>query len=309
LSLMGKSNRRLLVYRDMPKVSISKSIDIILTPQFYTLLIEDLDIKFAYQARQIAPSLFDDYIEDVQGYQFVVYRVDKLWHFIAFNIDEVTSFLEERGLKKYQISKVYFAQELSGLLKDKPLEVGDSYALVNIDGIVTFISKKFLDKDIEYADISLQRVPLKHGVSIGSSYSLISFKHTVVLSALLLSFGVIYLLEAYRLKGAIAKEQERFEALLDKNPKLSSKRIRESILQKYEPIDKMERAKREALSAVSKVLSDRVYLRDLSLNDAKITATIGSDNKNNIRVISKNKNLKEFKVRREPNSIRVEREF
>ena len=309
MSLMGKSNRRLLVYRDMPKVSIGKSVDIILTPQFYTLLIEDLDIKFAYQAKQIAPSLFDDYIEDIDGYQFIVYRVDKLWHFIAFNIDEVTSFLEERGLKKYQISKVYFTQELSPLLKDRPLEVGDNYALIDIDGVVTFIPKKLLDRDIEFVDINLQNISLRHGVSIGSSYSLISFKHTVILSILLLSFGVIYLLEAYRLKGSILKEQERFEALLDKNPKLSSKRIRDSILEKYEPIDIVERKKRDALSAISKVLSNSVYLKSLSLDNRKILAIIGSDSARDIRVISNNRNLKEFKIEREPNSIRVEREF
>ncbi len=44
----------------MPDISTKKNIDIILTPQLYIFLKEDLEIKFKYQAKQIAPSLFDD---------------------------------------------------------------------------------------------------------------------------------------------------------------------------------------------------------------------------------------------------------
>ncbi len=35
LSLMGKSNNRVFVYKDMPDISTKKNIDIILTPQLY----------------------------------------------------------------------------------------------------------------------------------------------------------------------------------------------------------------------------------------------------------------------------------
>ncbi len=73
-------------------------------------------------------------------------------------------------------------------------------------------------------------------------------KHTVMLSFILLMFGAIYLLEAYRLKEAIEKEEKRVEELLDRNPRLSSNRIRKSILEKFEPIDRIERLKRESIN-------------------------------------------------------------
>jgi hypothetical protein len=296
----------------MPNIFIKKNrnFDIILTPQFYFFLEEDLEIKFTYQAKQIAPSLFDDYIEDgdEDKYQFFVYREDKKWLFFAFNIEEIFLFLESKGLKKYQIGKIYFAQELNKKLK-KPLELGEKYALVDIEGVATVIPKNILDKDVEYLNLNLNKTPLKHGVSIGSSYSLISFKHTVILSLLLLLLGGAYLMEATRLKSAIESEEAKVETLLDKNPKLSSSRIRNSILEQYEPIDRLERLKRDSISKISKVLNPNIYLEELRLNNQKISALIGSDNFRNLKMLFNNKNLKEFKIKREANSIRVEREF
>jgi len=62
----------------MEDVKEKKNIDIILSPEFYTFLKEELGIKFAYQAKQIAPSLFDDYLDDSSRYQYFVYKVDNL---------------------------------------------------------------------------------------------------------------------------------------------------------------------------------------------------------------------------------------
>jgi len=309
LSLMGKSNNRVFVYKDMPDISTKKNIDIILTPQLYIFLKEDLEIKFKYQAKQIAPSLFDDYIENEESYQFFVYKRGKFWYFFAFNIEEILSLLEEKGLKKYQIGKIYFAQELIDNLEDDAIELGDNSALIDIDEIVTFVPKKILNKDIEYLDLNLNRTSLKNGVSIGNSYSLISFKHTVMLSFILLMFGAIYLLEAYRLKEAIEKEEKRVEELLDRNPRLSSNRIRKSILEKFEPIDRIERLKRESINKISKVLSPNVYIKELSVDDKRVSALIGSNNFKYLNGLLRNKNLKDFKVKKESGSIRVEREF
>jgi len=89
--------------------------------------------------------------------------------------------VEERGLNRYQVGKIYFAQELNRYL-ESPLEIGDSYALVDIDGITTIVPKSIVDRGVEYINLDISKLPLKNGVSIGGSLSLISFKHTVTLS-------------------------------------------------------------------------------------------------------------------------------
>ena len=113
LNLMGRTNRRVLVHRDMQSITTIDSIDIILTPQFYTFLREELGVRFAYQAKQIAPSLFDDYLDMEREYQFHTYKCEEEWCFFAYSVDEIVSFLESRGVKAHQINKIFFAQELS----------------------------------------------------------------------------------------------------------------------------------------------------------------------------------------------------
>jgi len=315
LSLLGSSNSRVVLYRDMPNISIQKGrgVDILLTPQFYTSLKEDLEVKFAYQAKQIAPSLFDDYIEDIEGYQFAVYKDGKDWHFFAFNIEDIFKFVEERGLNRYQVGKIYFAQELNRYL-ESPLEIGDSYALVDIDGITTIVPKSIVDRGVEYINLDISKLPLKNGVSIGGSLSLISFKHTVTLSIILLLFAIILMVEGNRLKGAIELQEQKVEELLDKNPKLSSSRIRESILSQYEPIDREERVKRSAIGAISKAVSrnPNLYIKELSLDGRAISALIESPSGfSRLRPLFNNRYLKEqnFQIEREGSSIRLKREF
>ncbi len=304
MNLMGKSNRRLLIYRDMPNIDINGHIDIILSPQFYTFLREELGIKFTYQAKQIAPSLFDDYLEDTQNYQFFVYRDGEYWNFFAYNIDEISKFLEERGLKSYQIDKIFFAQELVEYLNSGAVELGDNLCLNSIDNIVTVVPKRLMGDDYEYN--KLKEIPLKKGISISSSFgSLIPFKYTLILTTLLFILGGIFVAEANRVKNSIRDDEEKLDLLLQRDTKLSSKRIRESILSQYEPIDKIERLKRDTLVDISKLLSITVRLKELKLNDRKISAIIETDNINQTLKKALKRKLSAKKLN--GNKIRVEK--
>ena len=56
----------------MKEHSLSHSVNIMLTPQFYTLKKEKLPVRYLYQAKKIAPSLFDGLVEDIQKYDYLV---------------------------------------------------------------------------------------------------------------------------------------------------------------------------------------------------------------------------------------------
>lgn len=305
MSLMGKSNKRLLLYKDMPNVKIKKHIDIILSPQFYTFLREELGIKFAYQAKQIAPSIFDDYLEDVENYQFFVYKNSNYWYFFAYNIDEITTFLEERGVKKYRINKIFFAQELIKYLDGSILELGENNCLIDIDNIVTVVPKKLIGD--EYQTLNLKKIPqLKHSVSISSSLgSIIPFKYTIILTTLLFILGGVFVAEGDRAKNSIRESEEKLDLLLQRDSKLNSKRIRESILAQYEPIDKIERLKRDILVDISKLLSTNSRLKELKLDDKGVSATIKTDNINQTLRVASEKGLKSRKLN--VKEIKVER--
>jgi len=294
---MGKSNPKLLVHKEMESISSNKNIDIIITPQFYFFLREELKIKLTYQAKQIAPALFDDYLDE-NNYQYYVYKCDNQWCFFAYNIEEIITFLEDKGIKRHQIGKIFFAQELAPYLKEA-ISLGNKTALKSIDEVVTVVPKRLFENEYEYKVLNLKDIPLKNGVSISSSYSsLIPLKQTITITTLLAILGGIYIFEGMEIRKSIQPDQEKLEALLDKNPKLSSNRIRKSILAQYEPIDKMERKKRDIIDSISKLLSPTNQLKELVVDDKKIKAIIET---NNIGAIINKAHNKKLNVKKHGN--------
>jgi hypothetical protein len=305
---MEKSNnkKRLLVHKNMPNVKIDKSIDIILTPQFYTYIKEELGVKFAYQAKQIAPSIFDDYLDDKE-YQFFAYKANDYWHFFAYNIDYITQFLEEKGLKEYQIKKIFFAQELSSYINES-VDLGDDVILLSIDDIVTILPIRLISSELKRDSLDLEEVTLKHGISLSKSYSsLIPLKDTIIISLLFSLLGGIFIAEGIRAKESIKDEAKKRELLLDRNHKLSSSRIRKSIISQYEPIDRVERLKRNIIDNISKLLNSDIRLKELILDDKKVSALIEFSVVSNIDNILRDARGKGLTAKKEGKFIRVER--
>jgi len=275
---MGKSNKRVLVYKDMPTITTKEQVDIILTPQFYFFLQEELEIKFAYQAKQIAPSIFDDYIDNSKDYQYFVYKCNGYWCFFAYDIEEITSLLETKGLNIHQIGKIFFAQELAPYIEEA-ISLGNGTAMKTIDGVVTIVPKRLFENEYNYKKLDLKDIALKNGISISSSYSsLVPLKQTITITTLLVILGGIFVIDGIETKNSIKSDQEKLELLLDKNPKLSSNRIRKSILEQYEPIDKKERLKRDTIDNISKLLSTTSQLKQLTVDDKKVVAIIETNN-------------------------------
>jgi hypothetical protein len=307
LNLMGKSNKRLLVHKDIKNININNAVDIVLTPQFYTFLQEELGVKFGYQAKQIASSLFDGYLDEQKKYQYYVYKCDSSWCFFAYNIEDIINFLEDKGLKKHQIGKIFFAQELAPYLQ-KAIELGDTKALQSIDGITTILPKRVLDSEYNYKKLNLNDIPLKNGIAIGSSYSsLIPLKQTIAITSMLIILGGIFIFEGNMIKESIRPNQEKLEKLLDKNPKLSSSRIRKSILQQYIPIDKKERLKRDIIEKISKLLSSNSQLKSLAVDNKKVIAIIETTDDKTTNQIVKNAHSKKLIAKKEgTKQIKVE---
>jgi hypothetical protein len=278
-------------------ISLENSIDIILTPQFYTFIREELDLKFSYQAKQIAGSLFDDYLDHSKEYQYHVYKCDNLWCFFAYNIEEIDSFLESVGIEKHRVSKIYFAQQLIDKL-DNPILLDDNSILQNIDGVATLVPLQIMNPTVEYNSLDINAFKLKGGVTMGSSLnSYVSLKETILLSSIFCILGGISIFEGNRIKRSIANDNAKLTELLDENPRYTSSLARESILTKYAPIDKKERAKRQAIKDISKLLSNKSQLKLLTIEKDKIQAKITTTNRSisqQIKEHALNKNFKFF---------------
>lgn len=291
----------------MEPVTLKNSIDIILTPQFYTFLREDLDLKFSYQAKQIAPSIFDDYIDSSVPHQYYVYKCDDQWCFFAYNIDEIDQFLESVGIEKHRVSKIYFAQQISDKLQE-PILLSEKSILKNIDGIVTVIPKRIMGRELTYQTLAVDNLKIKGGVTMGASLnSFVSLKETIILSSLLVILGLVFIVEGNRIKSSIATQDAQLTALLDDNPKYASSMLRKNILEKYQPIDTKERLKRESMKEISKLLSAKSQLKLLSINEKRISANITTTNNRIKKQVKEHAIAKKFKTSGAGLNLKVEK--
>ena len=293
----------------MEPVTLKNSVDIILTPQFYTFLREDLDLNFAYQAKQIAPSLFDGYIDSSIEHQYYVYKCDKNWCFFAYNIDEIDLFLESVGIEKHRVSKIYFIQQIADELTE-PILLSEKSVLLNIDDVLTITPKRILNKELTYQTLDLDGFKFKGGVTMGAALnSFVSLKETIILSSLLFILGTVFMVEGNRIKSSIATENEQLSALLDENPKYASGLLRSSILEKYQPIDSNERLKRESIKEISKFLSAKSQLKSLTINEKSIKVNITTSNNSINKQIKEHATAKNFKTSGAGLNLKVEKKL
>ncbi len=308
LSLMDNNNR-LFIHRDMKPVTLLNSVEIILTPQFYTFIRENLDIRFAYQAKQIAQSLFDDFLDSNKDYQYHVYKCQNDWCFFAYDIKEIEDFLKTVGIEKHRVSKIYFAQQLSEELK-KPLKLSEKNTLLTIDDTVTLIPTKLIDSNVEYSSLDLKEHKFNSSVSMGASLdSFVSLKETILLSSLFIILGSIFFIEGNRIKSSVSGNEEVITKLFNKYPKYHSAMLRQSLLDKYKPIDKQERKKRESLKEISKLLSSNSQLEQLIIEKNRIIANIKASNANIANQVNRNAKAKNFKSSKNGLEVKVEKKI
>jgi len=291
----------------MEPVSLEHSVEIILTPEFYTLIREELDIKFAYQAKQIAEALFDDYLDASTEYQYHVTKHAGAWYFYAYNIKEIEDFLESKGIEKHRVSKIYFAQELSSKLEE-PVQLSDKSILQTVENTVALIPSRLMDLNANFKTLNLEEVKLSSGVSMGASHnSLISLKETILLSSIFFILGTIFIVEGNRTKASISKDEAQLIALIDDNPSYGSTMLRENILEKYQPIDNNERAKRQSIKDISKLLSAKSELTSLNIAKSKITINIKTSDANIAKQVVQSAKAKNFKSSTTGQTVKVEK--
>ena len=273
MNFMENTKELLLVHANMkqPPRDHTSGVNIMLTPQFYTMKREEIPVKYTYQAKRIAPSLFDGLLENQESYRYFVAKEDKDWLFIAYNPEEIKELLEEKGILPEKVSKIYFAQQIAEHLSH-PVLLGENDALVNVGGIMTVVPQAVLDADERPMQITRDFTPKKGVAFEGRSRSFISTNNAYTLAAVFAMFAVIYFVEGSRYKGDGAAEKAQIEALLENYPALESSYTRKSIADKYKAIDTKERKKRDIVKSLSHMIFKGSRLRSLSVDDKRFKA-------------------------------------
>ncbi len=267
MNFMGNSKALLLVHPSMKPVSLTETVNVMLPPQFYTLKKELLPLRYAYQAKKIAPSLFEGLLEAGE-YEYMVWKEDEAWVFLAYDIAKITAFLESKGFALEQISKLFFAQQSVDLF-DQPLWLGEEEALVALDHTVVVVPRSALADENSSSLVFDHSFTPKKGIVLSGAYgSVLSLKQASKLAAIFMLFALMFFIEGSRYGYDSQAGEAKMQELLSANPSLQSTYTRESIMTKYKAIDRAERKKREFVKMVSGMIFKGVTLSALEI-DAK----------------------------------------
>jgi hypothetical protein len=297
LSFFSSNGELILLYKNMPKPKRAGTYDIVLSPQFYILKKEQLPIKYSYQAKRLAPSILEEYLDHNKDYEYVVQKSKDGWKFFAYAPQDIEEFLYEFfDIPANKIGQVYFADQLNTVLSKAPIELDENNALAILDSQATIVPKSMLEVD-EYAKFNKKLRP-KGGFSFKSSKKLkegnkTTNKSSIIIAILLSLIAIAYIVEGFSYKKATKIYQDKLLAFYEDSPELQSKLTRDSIKAKYEAIEKKQRSIREQLKNLSKLSSKKTILENLVLNKDNIEASFRVDPKEvkKIKSITANTNL------------------
>jgi len=269
---MGTTKKLLLVYPQMERVFLKESVNLMLAPQFYTLKKETLPVKYAYQAKRIAPSLFDGLLEEGDRYEYMVFKEKDEWTFIAYDLAKIVAFLSSKGIERSMVSKIFFVQQSIDMFS-VPLALGEKEALVALDNSVVVVPLVALgEEEITSLDFNKSFTPQK-GVSLqGDMGSFLTKKQAYVFAVIFLLFAGLFLAEGLQYDDGKVSEEE-LQTLYEANPSLQSSYTRDEVLSKYRNIDTQERKKRDIVKKLSGLIFKGVTLTNMTITDGKYKAS------------------------------------
>ncbi len=304
---MGSNKELLLVHAGMKRAFLSHSVNIMLTPQFYTLKKEELPVKYLYQAKRIAPSLFDGLLEQEGSYEYLVYKENDKWVFIAYNLGQIRSLLLSKGISPEQVSKIFFAQQALSSFSS-PVLLGEKEALIALDNTVVMVPQTALEEEVKPLTFDSSFAPKKGVVIQGDKDSILSMGQAMMLATIFTIFAGMFFVEGLRYGNDSTATQEEMQTLLEEYPSLQSQYTRESVAAKYKEIDSKEREKREVIKSFSSMIFKGVTLTLVELNEKGFKAEFAcSDEKvaKRLNELAKKENMKSSKVAG-ANSIQIE---
>jgi len=287
LSFMTNNKELLLVHASMYTVRPEHTINVMLTPQFYTLKKEALPVKYAYQAKKIAPSLFEGLLEEGGEYEYLVFKEEvneeEQWVFIAYDIEKITDFLESKGIEAEHVAKVFFVQQSMKEFKKGSLPLGEHDALTVIDDTVVVVPAVALGEEhIHSLRFTNGFTPTTAGVKIKSKpteqSTLMTQTQAFSLAAIFLLFAGMFTVEGSRYGGDVQAEQEEMDGIYETHAYLKSTYARQDEITKYKTIDAAERHKRDAVKISSKMIFKGVLLTELKVDEKNFIAKFECSN-------------------------------
>jgi len=83
-------------------------IDLLLAPDLYLMKREALPVRFAFEAKRIAPTILEE-LGAGEGWQVEALREDTSWLIIAYDPRLLGKILQEAGIPPTHVGRLYFS--------------------------------------------------------------------------------------------------------------------------------------------------------------------------------------------------------
>lgn len=282
-----------MVHRDMSHITRVKRYDLMLTPQFYIFKKESLPVSYQHQAVRLAPAILDE-LTGAGNYSYAAIKEDDDWVLIAYDMAKIESFLEEKGLPKNLINKLYFAQQAKEHFSH-PVSVDERNALVTVDDTVVMLPKSIVG--VEECGILTGAFRPEKGIAPSQSRrSWVNPKQAATISALLCTLAIGYTVEGVRHHNAIASVEQRIKNIKQRYPQLEGKStmVLNSLYESNHKIDSLQRKIRDRLKEISGLTSKASKIDTLKIDINHYEASVTADKQHiaELKAYAKSQGLK-----------------
>ena len=253
--------------------------DLMLSPQFYVLKREELPVKYAFQAKKLAPSILEDLVGDGSMTYEVFRDIEGRWNFVAFDLDEVGGFLEEKGGSLDRVGRIYFAEQARTHF-NPPVVLSDTEVLGVVNGMVTVIPARLL-ADPDQATTFDESFRPEQGFGFKRTRRRsggLDSRFVTAAAVILTVLGLAYIAEGFRYQRQLGAAQASLEQALSADPALRGSYARKAIYKKYHALDTTQRAIRERLKALGRLTSKVTKLDKVTLSKERYEATLSVPN-------------------------------
>jgi hypothetical protein len=279
----GKTYRAVLVDDKTPQLDDKEIVDLILSPKYYWVKIEELPVKYAFQAREYAPSLFDGYIPE-GDYSYKAVKKEGKFLLFAYNTKDILESLQALGVKMSQVHSVYFAQTE---LLDRSLKINELNALITHNGKVIkvplFMAGECEVQKNEPLNVTVSKNKIKLGKFVRFYEKRGAFAGIIYVLAFLI---VLFAGEFLYLKSVANAKAAQKEEIIQRYSLPPTELQLKALSKQYDKINNQQKAIRSALGNIFKfpLLSDE-YFKNIDLSSSEISLTLHINNKNRANIV------------------------
>ncbi len=195
------------------KIGKRGRFSLILSPEFYWIKKEKLPVKRVYEAKKLAPSVFDGFLPE-GNYSYIVYKEGEDFVLIAYDREKILEDLLEVVEDLEDVEEIRFAQS-EFEPKEECVGVDEKSSLAWIEGIAVFVPRICAEDNLRIEDLLNEAKLSKYKIKI-SQKEIIDKKTLLLYSAPFILLSLSFLTQYFIYKKEILKMEEKRASIIRK---------------------------------------------------------------------------------------------